>query len=144
MKQIQLNAILQGYARFFRSFLRVTVFTLVVTAAAALISFPLWYWATRNRAGFNLFVVFVLILAAGMFMLQNIRSKMRTSLSSGASILSAAVIEPLTRIGRFLLTVVLIFTVVYLFASSRFLLGLLGALLSLFIIGVFYFHGRAR
>lgn len=144
MKTLQMNAILQGYTRFLGSCLRVMLFTFVVTAAASLISFPLWYWATNSRASFNVFVLFVLVLITVLLMLRNIRAKMQTTLSGGGSIFKTAVLEPLVNIGRFLVTLVLISAVVYLFASSRFLLALIGAVLSLLIIGVFYFQGRPR
>lgn len=144
MKTLQMNAILQGYARFFGSCLRVMLFTLVVAAAAALISFPLWYWATSNRVSFNVFVLVVLALITVLLMLRNVRAKMQTSLSGAGSIFKTAVLEPLINIGRFLLTLVLISAVVYLFASARILPALTGAVLSLLIIGVFYFQGRPR
>jgi len=144
MKQLQIHAILQGYLRFFDSFLRVALFTLSVAAAAALISFPLWYWATNNRVSFNVFVSFVLVLITVLFILRNIHAKIQTDLSNGGTILKTAVLMPLINIGRFLLSLVLISAVVYLFASARFLLASTGAVFSLLIIGIFYFNGRSR
>lgn len=144
MKPLQINAILQGYVRLVGSFLRVTLFTLVVAAAAALISFPLWYWATNSRVSFNIFVSFVLILIAVLFIVRNIRAKIQTDLSNGGTVFKSAVLGPLIDIGRFLLSFVLVSMAVYLFASARFLLAFTGAFFSLLIIGVFYFNGRPR
>lgn len=141
MKQPNLQAIMQGYMRFFRSCIQIILFGGVITAAAVAISLPLWYWATHDRISFNIFVICVIAGGLTIVLVRRLRSSVRTTLSKGGSRIET-LLRPLGKIIRFLITIVLVYSVVFLFSMGRPLAAASLAVFSFLLIGLLYFRPK--
>jgi len=141
MKQANLQEILQGYMRFFKSCLQIVLFGGVIIVAAAAISLPLWYWATHNRTSFNIFVICVIAAGLIIMVVRKLRSSVETSLSKGGS-RTKTLLRPLGKIIRLLITIVLVYSVVFLFSMGQPFAAVPVAVFSFLLIGLLYFRPK--
>jgi hypothetical protein len=135
------SRITQGYIAFFKAVLRVLAFSLGVAGISALITLPLWYWATNGRTSFTIAVLIVCAMGFLVLLVKHIGNSINDLRSQGYSTASILIL-PLKRIGKVLAALILIYLTLIVFGSVSLLAGIACALLSLGLIGVLFFAQR--
>jgi len=141
MKNIDLSSILLGYIGFLKHIVRMLLFLCLISAAAITITAPFWYWATHHRSSFNLFVLLVLVLLASLWLFQKMKRAARNS-SGETSSLIPVFLKPLRKIVSFVVSIILLYSTLYLFSAGNILFGSLWLLGVLFVMGLIFFHSR--
>ncbi|MFO7730431.1 MAG: hypothetical protein R6V86_06670 [Spirochaetia bacterium] len=132
------SRITQGYITFFKAVLRVLAFSFGVASLSALITLPLWYWATNGRTSFTIAVLIVCAMGILLLLLKHIGNSINELKSQGYSTTSI-LIFPLKRIGKVLAALILIYLTLIVFGSVSLLAGIACTLLSFGLIGVLFF-----
>ncbi|MDZ7793633.1 MAG: hypothetical protein U5P10_08080 [Spirochaetia bacterium] len=132
------SRITQGYIAFFKAVLRVLAFSLAVASLSALITLPLWYWATNGRASFTIAVLIVCAMGFLVLLVKHIGNSINDLKSQSYSTASILIL-PLKRIGKVLTALILIYLTLIVFGSVSLIAGIACALLSIGLIGVLFF-----
>jgi len=135
------SRITQGYIAFFKGALRVLAFSLGVAGISALITLPLWYWATKGRTSFTIAVLIVCAMGFLVLLVKHIGNSINDLRSQGLSTASILIL-PIKRIGKVLAALILIYLTLIVFGSVSFIAGIACALLSIGLIGVLFFAHR--
>jgi len=143
MSNRRLQNIIHGYMDVLRNVFRVAFFSVIIAAAGISISFPLWFWATRSRKSFNVFVLAVLSALLFLLLIRSVHHSVLNSISGGTPPRSAA-LQPILKVGRVLLTLMLIYTALYLFAAHSLLLSAPFAICAILLIGLINFPPKSR
>jgi hypothetical protein len=133
--------IVQGYISAFKSIARVIAFSLGVAAISALITLPLWYWATTHRSSFT---TAVLILLAGVMLFfagKQLGSHINNLKTKGYSTLKIALF-PLKHITKILTAFLLVYITLITFAAVSTAAGVVSAVVSIALIGILFFASR--
>ncbi|MCF7914863.1 MAG: hypothetical protein K9L66_06845 [Spirochaetaceae bacterium] len=135
------SRITQGYIAFLKGFLRVLAFSLGVAGISALITLPLWYWATNGRTSFTIAVLIVCATGFLVLLTKHIGNSINDLRSQGLSTASILIL-PMKRIVKVLATLILIYLTLIVFGSVSLLAGIACALLSIGLIGFLFFAQR--
>ena len=139
---IQISSrITQGYIAFFKGLLRVLAFSLGVAGISALITLPLWYWATNGRTSFTIAVLLLCAMGFLVLLVKHIGNSINDLRSQGLSTASILIL-PMKRIGKMLAALILIYLTLIAFGSVSLIAGIVCALLSIGLIGVLFFAQR--
>lgn len=133
--------IVQGYASALKAIARVIAFSLGVAAISALITLPLWYWATKQRSSFTAAVLTVLAAVMLFFAGKQLRAHINTLKTKGYST-SEIVLLPLKRVGKILAALGLIYITLITFTAVSAAAGVVSALVSITLIGILFFASR--
>src|SRR6056297_1533619 len=132
------SRITQGYIAFFKTVLRVLAFSLGVAGISALITLPLWYWATNGRTSFTFAVLLLCAVCFLVLLIKHIGNSINDLRSQGHSTASILIL-PMKRIGKVLAALILIYLTLIVFGSVSLLAGIGCALISIGLIGVLFF-----
>lgn len=135
------SRITQGYIVFFKAVLRVLGFSLAVASLSALITLPLWYWATNGRTSFTVAVLIVCAMGFLALLVKRIGNSINGLKNKGYSTVSI-IILPLKRIGKVLAAFILIYLTLIVLGSVSIIAGIVCALLSIGLIGILFFAQR--
>lgn len=133
--------IVEGYVTALKAIARVIAFSLGVAAIAALITLPLWYWATKQRSSFTAAVLIVLTAAMLFFAGKQLSSHINTLKTKGYSTLEI-VLLPLKRAGKILTALGLLYITLITFTAVSAAAGVVSALVSIILIGILFFASR--
>jgi len=132
------SRITRGYISFFKAVLRVLFFALAVASLSALITLPLWYWATNGRTSFTVAVLLVCAMGCLALLGKHIGNSINDLRNKGYSTASILIL-PLKRIGKVLAALILIYFTLIVFGTVSILAGIACALLTIGLIGVLFF-----
>ena len=135
------SRIVQGYISTLKSIARVFAFSAVVGTISALITLPLWYWATTHRSSFTLVVLVVLAGVLLFFALKQVGSLVNTLKTRGFST-TEIILLPLKRGGKILAALLLVYTSLITFTAVSVAAGVISAVVSLIFIGILFFSAR--
>ncbi len=135
------SRIVKGYISALKAMARVVAFAAVVAAISALITLPLWYWATSHRSSFTLVVLVVLAGFLLFFALKQIRSLVITLKTRGFSTFEI-VLLPLKRVGKIVAALLLVYLSLIIFSAVSVAAGVISAVVSLILIGLLFFSTR--
>lgn len=135
------SRIVQGYFSALKALSRVLAFSAVVAAISALITLPLWYWATTHKSSFTAVVLIVLMGVVLFFSLKQLRSVINNLKTKGFSN-SEIILLPLKRIGKLLASLLLVYISLITFTAVSIAAGIISAVLSIILIGILFFASR--
>ena len=135
------SRIVQGYISTLKSIARVFAFSAVVGTISALITLPLWYWATTHRSSFTLVVLVVLAGVLLFFFFKQVGSLVNTLKTRGFST-TEIILLPLKRGGKILAALLLVYTSLITFTAVSVAAGVISAVVSLIFIGILFFSAR--